>query len=188
METLSMNSIISILIDFGVIGIVVSGFFEAIFLPIPMEFVFLPIALLNPDKALLYAVALILSSFLGSTVGYFAGTLIGMPLINRLISKEKFEQLKNIYSKGSFWAILTSSFTPIPYEVYVISAGVFKIGLKKFIIASLASRIIRYVPQGTLIFFYGDALLPYFKSYILLITLIVFTFVLTSKYLIKKGK
>jgi len=182
-----MQTFINILIDFGILGIAIAGFFEAIFLPMPMEIVFIPVALLNTSKALIYSITIIIFSTLGSVVGYYLGKFLGTPLLNKIISKDKYSKLKKMYTKNAFLTILTSCFTPIPYEAYVISAGAFNINLTLFITASIISRFIRYLPQGILISMYGGALLSYMKSYSIYLGLLIFILALFFKYLsIKK--
>lgn len=178
-----MDDIIKILIEHGLVGIMIAAFSEAIFLPIPMELISIPIFLLNPSKAFSYSLILILFSILGSTVGYYIGKACAKPLLNKLISKDNLHKINNLYSKNSFLTVLTSSFTPIPYEAYVLSAGVFNIGFKKFIIPAAVSRVIRHLPQGILITLYGDTLLSHFKNYTLIIALIVFIVIIMLKYL-----
>ncbi len=181
-----MDNLIELLIEYGVFGIMVVAFAEAIFLPLPMELVSIPIYLLNPEKAFFYSILLIIFSILGSTAGYYLGKTIGKPLLNKFISEANFNRLNALYSRNSFLAILTSSFTPIPYEAYVLSAGVFNIGFKKFILAAIISRAIRHLPQGILIAIYGDTILTHLKSYTLIVCLVIFLVLLLIKKLLKR--
>lgn len=178
-----MNYIVNILIEHGILGVIIAAFSEAIFMPIPMELVSLPIFLLNPSNAFYYSLILVLFSILGSTVGYYIGKACAKPLLSKLISKDNLDKLNKLYSKNSFLTVLTSSFTPIPYEAYVLSAGVFNIGFRKFMVPAIISRIIRHLPQGILISLYGDALLSHFKDYTLIIALVIFVGIIILKYL-----
>lgn len=181
-----MNNIINILIHYGIFGIIIAAFSEAIFLPVPMELISIPIYLLKPTKAFLYSIILTLFSSLGSIVGYYLGKFLGKPIIEKFISAENINRLKNLYDKNSFLTILTSSFTPIPYEAYVISAGIFNIDFRKFIFASIISRLIRHLPQGIIIFLYGEIILLHLKNYTLVISLFIFIIVLL-KYLFSRS-
>lgn len=179
-----MENLIYIIINYGVFGIMIAAFAEAIFLPITMEIISIPIYLVNTNKALLYSIILIVFSILGSIVGYYLGKFFGKSLINKFDSKGIIYKLKNLYNQNSFLTILTSSFTPIPYEAYVLSAGAFNIDFKKFLLASIISRVIRHLPQGIIIFLFGDALVANIKNYTLWISLIIFVLILV-KYLVK---
>jgi membrane protein YqaA with SNARE-associated domain len=177
-----LDNLIYIIINYGVVGIIIAAFAEAIFLPVTMEIISIPIYLANTNKALSYSIILILFSVLGSIAGYYLGKFFGKPLINKFASKERINKLRNLYNKNSFLTILTSSFTPIPYEAYVLSAGVFNIDFKKFLLASIISRVIRHLPQGIIIFLFGDALVSNIKNYTIGISIIVFVLILV-KYL-----
>ena len=173
-----MNTIINLLINHGILGIIIAAFSESIFMPIPMELISIPIYLLNSSKALLYSIVLILFSTLGSTVGYYIGKVLSNSSLNKFISSKNTYKLKKLYDKNSFLTILTSAFTPIPYEAYVLSAGIFNIDFRKFFLASIISRVIRHLPQGILISLYGDALLSHIKNYTLITGLIIFTIII----------
>lgn len=183
MEIINMSNIINSLINHGIYGIIIAAFFEAIFMPVPMELISIPIALLNPSKAFFYSIILIVFSSLGSAVGYYIGKILGKPLLQKFVSAENLNRLKSLYTKNSFLTVLTSAFTPIPYEAYVLSAGIFNIGFVKFILASILSRIIRHLPQGIIISLYGEALLSQLKNYTLSIGLGVFIILISFKYL-----
>jgi membrane protein YqaA with SNARE-associated domain len=188
MEINKMQTIIDILINYDILGIAAAGFSEAVFLPMPMEFVFIPMALLNTSKAFIYSLVLILFSTLGSLVGYYLGKSVGTPLLNKMISADKFTKIKDMYSKNAFLTLLTSCFTPIPYEVYVVSAGTFNINKTTFITASVISRIIRYLPQGILITLFGRSILQYIKNYTITVGIAVFAVFLILRYLYGKRK
>lgn len=183
------EKILQLLIGTGYMGIIIAGFSEAIFMPFPMEVVYIPVTLANPSMALYYTLLLITSSIAGSIAAYWIGKFAGLKLIFKLgFMKQHFNQIKGLYDKNSFFAIMTSAFTPIPYEVYTLTAGVFNIGFKNFVIASVLSRIIRYFPQGVLIYLYGDAFISVIKSYGIISAVILFVILIVLKYIFAKLK
>lgn len=160
------TKVLDFLVNSGYIGIILAGFSEPLFLPFPMELVYLPIALANHSEAINYSFILIFCSFLGSCIAYIVGKYSGKK-IEKIFgsSKSYFSRVEEFYNKNSFLAILTSSFTPIPFEVYTYSAGIFNVSFKKFAIASLLSRSIRYIPQSILILLYGEQVVFLIKKY-----------------------
>lgn len=179
--------ILEFLTNTGYIGIMVAGFSEALFLPFPMEVIYIPVALVNTTKAINYAVLLIIASLLGSIIAYGIGKFGGQKLLFKLsFVKRNYHQIKSIYDKNSFLTILTSSFTPIPYEAYTLTAGMFNIDFKKFIVASILSRIIRYIPQGLLIFTYGDKVISIIKKYGILTAILLFIFIFLIRYIFNR--
>jgi membrane protein YqaA with SNARE-associated domain len=178
-----MDSIIKLLINYGPIGIMISAFSEGIFLPVPMELISIPIALSNPSRAFFYSLLIILFSSFGSITGYYIGKNLGKPLLIRFVSDEYIGKLEKLYSRNSFLTVLTSTFTPIPYEAYVLSAGIFNIGVKKFILAAIISRVLRHLPQGILISLYGTTILSHFKNYSSIVGIIIFCLIILLKHL-----
>lgn len=184
-----MNNIINILINYGFLGIAIAAFSEAIFMPIPIELISIPIYLLNTSKAFIYSVILVLFSTIGSMVGYYLGkTLLSKFVLrlNKFVSSENLNNLKRLYVTNVFLTLLTSTFSPIPYEAYVLSAGVFNIEFKKFILSAFISRIIKHLPQGILITLYGDALIQPLKNYTLITSLVILSVLILFKFLSKK--
>ncbi len=181
-----MEHLVSILVDFGLVGITIAAFSEAVFLPVPMELISIPVYLVNPTKAFFYSVILIVFSVLGSITGYHLSRFLGKPLMHKFVAEESIHKLKTLYDKNALLTILTSAFTPIPYEAYVLSAGIFEIAFKKFLIATIIGRSIRHLPQGILIWLYGDTILSNLKAYTLAVVLLVFVIVVAFKYLQKK--
>lgn len=179
--------ILQFLNSIGYIGIMVAGLAEAIFMPFPMDVIFIPLATANPAKAINYAVTLITFSSLGSIISYKVGKVGGQRLLCKIaFIKRNFSQIERLYNDKSFITIMTSAFTPIPYEVYTITAGVFNVDFKKYITASILSRIIRYGPQGILIFLYGDEVLLLTKRYGVFSALILFITILIVRYVFLK--
>ena len=56
------------------------------------------------------------------------------------------------------WATGIAGLTPIPYKVFTIAGGAFKINFKIFMLASLASRSLRFLAEGVLLYFFGEAI------------------------------
>jgi len=176
-----LTHIIEFIINYGVIGILIAALAEPIFMPVPMEIVFIPVAMSNPKKAFLYSIILIVFSAVGSLLGYMIGKSVGRYLLCKLVSEQTLVKIEDMYNKNAFLTILTSAFTPIPYEAYVLSAGVFKINFIRFIIPAVLSRVIRYIPQGIIISLYGITLINIIKNYTLFLGLIIFIAILVLK-------
>ncbi|MGL4732912.1 MAG: YqaA family protein, partial [Fusobacteriaceae bacterium] len=160
-----MEELFLILVNYGWIGIAVVALSEAIFLPIPVDTISIPIYLLNREKAILYSILLILFSLIGSSVGYYIGRKFGKKILLKIAPKKMVEKVEKLYSENSSTAIISSAFTPIPYEIYVFSAGVFNIKFSNFMLYVLISRTLRHLPQGILIQLFGEYILSHLKSY-----------------------
>lgn len=153
-----MDAVILFLTKFGLYGVLAAAFFEAIIFPPPVDIILIPVMLANRDKAIFYSVLTVIVSMFGAAVGYRIGKAAGRPLLERLFKPERVESVKHIYDEYGAAAIITSAFTPIPYEAYTLSAGLFRMNFKKFLAAAFASRLLRYIPQGIIIQLFGRAL------------------------------
>ena len=146
---------------------------ESIFLPLPPDLILIPIALLNPKLSFFYALITTSASMLGGAIGYFIGNKGGKPLVKKIVSLEKLDKVKIFYNKYDMWAILIAAFSPIPYKVFAISAGLFDLNLKRFLIASLIGRGARFFLIATVIYVFGPPIKEILSSYFELFTIFV---------------
>lgn len=135
----------------------------------------------NTKRAFLYSLILVTFSAVGSVIGYIVGKGIGRNILKKFVSEENIGKIEDKYNKNAFFAILSSAFTPIPYEAYVLSAGIFKVKFIKFITGAVLSRAIRYIPQGIIISLYGSTLINAIKNYTMLLGGIIFIIILLVK-------
>jgi membrane protein YqaA with SNARE-associated domain len=139
---------------------------EASFFPLPPDVLLIALSIFRPPWAFGYATICSLGSVLGGVIGYFLGLKGGRPLLKRLLSEERIRFVERYYQKYDVWAVGIAGFTPIPYKVFTISAGVFVLDLKRFILVSLVSRSARFFLVGLVIFFFGEAAKTYLTKYI----------------------
>ena len=85
--------------------------------------------------------------------------------MRRLMSEERIRFVERYYQKYDIWAVGIAGFTPIPYKAFTISAGVFDLDLKRFILISLVSRSARFFLVGLVIFFFGETAKTYLTEY-----------------------
>jgi membrane protein YqaA with SNARE-associated domain len=52
--------------------------------------------------------------------------------------------IETLYNTYDAWAVGIAGFTPIPYKVFTIAAGMFKINFTVFVLASMVSRSARF--------------------------------------------
>lgn len=146
---------------------------ESIFLPVPPDIFLIPLSLLNPRLAIFYAAVTTLSSILGGLVGYYIGNRGGKALVYKFVSEEKLEKVRYFYNKYDVWAILIAAFSPLPYKIFTISAGLFDLNLRRFILASLIGRASRFFLVGSLIYIFGPSIKLYLSKYFEIVTIVV---------------
>jgi len=151
---------------YGVLALFLNAFAESSFFPIPPDLLLIALSLIRPQWALGYATICSVGSVLGGVLGYFLGLKGGRPLLQRVISEERIRWVERYYQKYDVWAVGIAGFTPIPYKVFTISAGVFVLDLKRFIFISLVSRSARFFAVGLMIFLFGETVKSYLTEYI----------------------
>ena len=131
---------------------------ESFIFPIPPDPLLIATGLAHPSWALWLAGLVTIASVLGAVVGHWLGRRIGRPLLYRLVSQPRIERAERLFTRFGVWAILVAAFTPIPFKVFTILAGVLDLKISHLVIASLVGRGARFLTLGALIFVYGDSI------------------------------
>jgi undecaprenyl-diphosphatase len=152
--------------------LVINSFTESIFNPIPPDPLLIGMSVLNPNLALLYAGLVTAASVIGALVGHWLGLRFGRPLVLKFISEKKVDRVEGMFQRYGSWAILIAAFTPIPYKVFAITAGVLEMQRHPFIVASIIGRGARFFLLGGLIFFFGRSIQQFIEDRFELLTIL----------------
>lgn len=170
---------------------------ESSFFPVPPDPLLIALAVSRPDRSLWYALICSISSAIGGIIGY----LIGWQLWNIVdtfffahipgFTQEVFNMVAQKYNDNAFLAIFTAAFTPIPYKVFTIAGGVFRINFFAFIIASAIGRSMRFFLVAGLIRKFGPGIKNFIDRYfdwaaIVFTVLLILGFILV-KYMAGNG-
>jgi membrane protein YqaA with SNARE-associated domain len=146
------------------------SFIEASFFPIPPDVMLIPMVLMNPSRAWLFALVATAFSVLGGIFGYTIGTFsyehIAEPLLYSLGKEAEMINFSNKYNEIGFWAVITAGISPIPYKVVTIMSGATNLNFAVFLGASLASRGLRFFVVAGLLHFYGHAIRDFIERYL----------------------
>ena len=149
------------------------SFAESSFFPVPPDVLLMPLALGNPRKWFRYALLCSLASVLGGVAGYLIGWGLWQAISEHVFrwfawagfSPEKFEQVRQAYDKWDFWVVFTAGFTPIPYKLITVTAGVFKINFPMFLLASAVGRASRFFLVAGMMRIFGPRITPFIDKY-----------------------
>jgi undecaprenyl-diphosphatase len=158
--------------DYVVWVLAISSFIESIFFPIPPDPLLIAASIINPKSALVLAAIVTVASVGGAVVGHWLGQRYGRPLLRRFVSDKKFDKVELMFQRYGTWAVLVAAFTPIPYKVFAISAGILELNLRSFIVASLIGRGARFFLIGGLIFFFGAPIQEFIESRLEIVTIV----------------
>ena len=133
------------------------AFAESSFFPVPPDVLLVTLGVVNPDQAIWYGLIATAGSVIGGGFGDTIGLYGGRPLLLRFFNHTKVAAVESLYNKYNAWATGIAGLTPLPYKVFTIGGGAFKIDFKIFMLASLASRGFRFMVEGVLLYFFGAA-------------------------------
>ena len=142
--------------DWAIAVLLVSSFAESIFFPIPPDPLLLAVALVQQPIAVPLGVLVAVASVAGAVVGHALGMRLGRPILTRMFSESRVAYVDRLFERYGVWAILIAAFTPVPYKVFAIAAGVWHMDRRKFIIASAIGRGARFGTIGLLVFLFGE--------------------------------
>lgn len=146
------------------------SFIEASFFPIPPDVMLIPMVLMNPSRAWLFALVATAFSVLGGVFGYIIGSfsyeLIAEPLLYSLGKEAQMVDFSNKYNEIGFWAVITAGISPIPYKVVTIMSGATNLNFAVFLGASMASRGVRFFVVAGLLHFYGHEIRDFIERYL----------------------
>lgn len=125
-------------------ALTVMSFAESSFFPVPPDPLLLTMTFTKPKKWLKYAGITTAASVIGGIFGYLIGLLLfeslGTWIIDSLHLQHEFVAVGEWYDRYAFWAVLAAAFSPIPYKLFTIAGGVFRINFFGFLLASIIGR------------------------------------------------
>lgn len=125
----------------------VMSFAESSFFPIPPDVMLAPMCMASPSRAWRFAFLTTLASVLGGMfgygIGYFAFDTVE-PYLHDSHYWDAYQVAVGWFGRWGFWTIFIAGFSPIPYKVFTIAAGVVAMALLPFALASLIGRGLRF--------------------------------------------
>ena len=146
------------------------SFVESFILPFPPPDVMLaPMALAKPGLAMRFASLTLFFSVLGGLVGYLIGAFLfdqAEPFIIEWGYQARFETVIAWFDAWGFWAVLVAGFSPVPYKIFTIAAGVLNLAILPFVLASIIGRGARFFLLAWCLAKFGPAIEPRLVRYI----------------------
>lgn len=157
----------------GPVALFLLSFAESSFFPVPPDVLLAPLTLGAPKKWFKFALACSIASVLGGILGYGIGMFlwdqIGQWAFEHLASlkftPENFQIFQDKYDEHGFTVVFACGFTPLPYKICTITAGIAKINFLGFIIASTVSRSARFFLVAGLFGWKGEQIRPFVEKY-----------------------
>jgi membrane protein YqaA with SNARE-associated domain len=145
------------------------SFAESSFFPIPPDVMLAPMSLARPERAWHFALLTTVTSVAGGVFGYLIGLFafeMIEPLLHRAGYWDTYERAVAWFEQWGFWAIFLAGFSPIPYKVFTISAGVVGMAFLPFVAASVVGRGARFYLVAGLMSWGGERMERILRAYI----------------------
>jgi membrane protein YqaA with SNARE-associated domain len=124
------------------------SFAESVIFPIPPDVMLAPMAMTQPKKAWRLAFLTTVTSVAGGILGYFLGywayESLVLPAVETLGYQDKLLTVQGWFADWGVWIVFIAGFSPIPYKLFTVTAGVMQIAFFPFVIASAISRGMRF--------------------------------------------
>lgn len=151
------------------------SFTEASVFPIAPDILQIALTLERRHLAWTYAGISAIASVLGGVLGYAIGAGLWHVMSNfffqYVFSESTFLNVQKLYNEWGFSAVFVAAFTPIPYKVFTLAAGVCQISLPVFIFASLIGRSARFFLVAALLWWYGPSIKQFIERYFNLLSI-----------------
>lgn len=162
----------------GATALFILAIAESSFFPLPPDVLLIALCLGSTKKSFRYALLCTVGSVLGAVAGYCIGHFLWQTASGEFTSvadfffriipgftHQKYIEISELYNQYNFWVVFTAGFTPIPYKLITITAGVFNLNIPMFLIASVISRGLRFFLIGWLVWRYGAPIKVFIDKY-----------------------
>ncbi len=145
------------------------SFAESSFFPIPPDILLIPLCLAAPKRAFWYAGLCTAASVFGGMFGYAIGLLffdsVGQRIVDFYNLAGLFEYVGGLYTEYTAGAVIIAGFTPIPYKVFTILAGLVGVNFPLFVVASIIGRGGRFFLVAGLLRLFGEPMKDFIDRY-----------------------
>ena len=135
------------------------SFAESSFFPIPVDVMLAPMCLAKREKSWRFALNATVFSVLGGIAGYGIGYLAFDAIEPWLVDSRYWGAYQTAhlwFDQYGVWTVFVAGFSPIPYKVFTIAAGVAALTFPGFFLASVIGRGARFFLVAGLVRFAGE--------------------------------
>ena len=135
------------------------SFLEASIFPLPVDPLLLAMGLAAPKRSFYYAFLTTVFSVLGAIggymIGFYAWSFLSLFFFNYVFSENSFLKVVEYLQNTTFLSIFIAGFSPIPFKVFTLSAGVSSAPFFTFFWACVLSRGLRFFFSWGIGFLHG---------------------------------
>lgn len=150
-----------------------ASFVDSVLLPVPPEPLLIAMSLVRRSLTIPYAAIATVASVLGATLDYYVGCRGGRPLAERFMNQGRLDGISDSFQRYDVWVVGFAAFTPLPYPVFALAAGVARLKPHRFVLASLAGRGARFFGIGVGVCLFGNQVQELVARYLSLASLLL---------------
>jgi len=156
---------------YGPLALFLLALVESSVFPIPPDPLLIALCLGAVKKSWRFAFVASLASVLGGMGGYMIGFGLwdaASPFFFDYVpgfSEERFQYVLGHYQEQGFLYVFLAGLTPIPYKIFTIASGVFKMNFPLFVLASATSRSLRFFGVAALFRKFGPSIKVFIDKY-----------------------
>ncbi len=159
----------ALLIPLGAWGVFAIAALDGLGVPLPgaLDVAFATYVHSKPMLAPLYALVAAVGSTLGCLVLYAIGYEGGEVVLRKRMSPAKFEKTRLSFENHRYLALMLPAMLPppFPFKIFVLSAAVFEMKVRHFIVAIFIGRLVRFAGAALIILYVGPEIINAFKHH-----------------------
>jgi membrane protein YqaA with SNARE-associated domain len=120
----------------------------------------------HPRAVFFFPMFAAIGSVLGCSLLYTILSRSGRAVLHRRFKVEHIERVERAYARFGILALAVPALLPppMPFKIFVATAGALQFPRRKFLVTILLARSLRYYVEGTLAVFYGERVLRFSKD------------------------
>jgi membrane protein YqaA with SNARE-associated domain len=120
----------------------------------------------QPSAVFYFPLFAAIGSVLGCLLLYTIMRRGGQALLRRRFKRESIEKVERAYARYGFLAIAIPALLPppMPFKIFVATAGTLEYPRWKFLVTVMIARSLRYYVEGVLAVFYGRRVLSFLRD------------------------
>jgi membrane protein YqaA with SNARE-associated domain len=175
----------------GTTALAVISFAESSFFPIPPDVLQIALSVGQPRRSFRFAAVSAVASVLGAIFGWLIGWGVWQSVSGFFyemvpgFTPAKFQYVESLYQQNAGLYLVLSAFTPIPFKIFTIAAGVCSVPLLTLVLASAVGRSGRFFLVATIMRLFGKPARDLLDKYLELATLLLGALIVAGFFAIR---
>jgi membrane protein YqaA with SNARE-associated domain len=120
----------------------------------------------HPETAFFFPLFPALGSVLGCLLLYTIFSRGGRAVLHRRFREDRVQRVEQAYARFGILALAIPALLPppLPFRIFVATAGALQFPRRRFLLTILIARSLRYYTEGILAVFYGERVLRFLRD------------------------